>query len=233
MNRILSYYLGVAAMRGDDRVSAAAAWQRAREAGVATSWSNQNLGALVQEDMFAAVSEDRWQDAVNALKREPALAQNRILAETAALAYYHLGYEAGLAGRWSTAVQHWRAANELHGSRYLAQNLALAEEALGNWEQAAEAWRDMVRRRPRKPDHPDYLSDAQVAAIWNHVAECYQRAGAGEEAVKTLRAAANTPPRMSISALSWWMRLSRKNVMKRPLMSSSALWRWLLNMNRR
>ena len=116
------------------------------------------------------------------------------MAETGSLAYYHLGYEAAQAGKWSLAAQHWRKANDLDANRYLAQNLALAEEALENWVNAAEAWREMVRRRPRKEDHPDYLTDAQVAALWNHAAECYEHTELAGEVETCLRNAIKYAP---------------------------------------
>jgi len=190
ISRILHYYRGVAAMRADDRATAYGAWGSASGAGLATPWLEQNLKAMLREQILEPAQAGQWQEVVNAATRIPSSIEDRILAETVGLAYYHLGYEAAQAGKWPAAVQHWRKANEQIGSRYLAQNLALAEEALGHWVQAAEAWRDMVRRRPRKPDHPDYLDDQQVAAIWDHVAECYRHVDADDQVFNSLKTAA-------------------------------------------
>jgi tetratricopeptide (TPR) repeat protein len=194
INRILHYYRGVAALRRGDKENARAAWLSAKAAGLTTPWAVENLAYLLRERVLESAQAGRWEDVVNLASRLPAGIEDRILAETIGLAYYHLGYDAAQAGQWLTAANHWRKANEYTPSRYLAQNLALAEEALENWAQAAESWRDMVRRRPRKQDHPDYLTDAQIAAIWGHAAECYARVDNTTEEINCLKTALEYAP---------------------------------------
>ena len=194
VTRILHYYKGVAAMRAGNRDTARAAWLSAQSAGLNSPGLTENLTALLRGEAVELAQEGRWQDLVNLISRLPAPDTDRIVAETGSLAYYHLGYEAAQAGKWPSAAQHWRKANELDANRYLSQNLALAEEALENWLNAAEAWREMVRRRPRKTDHPDYLTDAQVAALWNHAADCYQHTEQDEEVEACLRNAIKYAP---------------------------------------
>lgn len=194
VGRILNYYRGIAALRAGDSDGARTALLYAQGAGLNTPWLTENLTALMRSEIVELAQADRWQDLVNLLGRLPDPGADRILAETGSLAYYHLGYEAAQAGRWQTAAQHWRKANELSPSRHIAQNLALAEEALGNWLNAAEAWRDMVRRRPRKETHPDYLTDLQVAALWRHAADCYQHTDAVGEVETCLRNALKYAP---------------------------------------
>ncbi len=194
VGRILYYYRGVAAMRRGDRETARAAWITAKSAGLATPWLDQNLGHLLREQVLELAQAGRWQEIANLGSHLPVAVEDRVLTEILGLAYYHLGYEAAQAGRWSTAAEHWRKASQHIHSRSLAQNLALAEEALENWGKAAEAWREMVRRRPRKANHPDSLTDAQVAAIWSHTAECYERIGQTDEAITCLRNALKYAP---------------------------------------
>lgn len=195
IRRFLRYYWGVAAMRqGENLDLARATWLGAQEAGLATPWLDQNLSALLREQAVELAQKGRWSEVATLAGRVPAVVEDRILAETIGLAYYHLGYEAALAGRWPKAAEYWRQAEQHVSSRHLAQNLALAEEALENWIGAAEAWRDMVRRRPRKASHPDFLTDAQVAALWSHAAECYQRANLPNEAVTCLKNAIKYAP---------------------------------------
>ncbi|MBK9232441.1 MAG: tetratricopeptide repeat protein [Anaerolineae bacterium] len=184
VGRILTYYQGVAALRAGDRDTAFTAWSHAHSAGWVSPELAENLTALLREDVIGLAQENHWQDMINRL---PDPGADRIVAETASLAYFHLGYEAAQAGQWPLAAQHWRKANELNPNRYLSQNLALAEEASENWVNAAEAWRDMVRRRPRKEDHPDYLTDVQVAALWSHAAECYGHTNLTDEIEPCLR----------------------------------------------
>jgi tetratricopeptide (TPR) repeat protein len=174
---VLQYYLGVAYRRRDQIAEAVGAWQSAVDAGFRAPWALENLAYLRREQAIELARAERWQEIADLAKQTAAVKSDRILAETIGVAFFHLGHQAAEAGKWSLAAQHWRAASQIGGSRQLAQNLALAEEALGNWIQAAEAWRDMARRRPRKADHPEALSDAQVAAIWKHAAECYEKAG--------------------------------------------------------
>ena len=184
VGRILTYYQGVAALRAGDRDTARTAWSRAHGAGWTSPELAENLTALLREDVIGLAQENHWQDMINRL---PDPGADRIVAETVSLAYFHLGYEAAQAGQWPLAAQHWRKANELAPNRYLSQNLALAEEASENWINAAEAWREMVRRRPRKEDHPDYLTDVQVAALWSHAAECYEHTDLTDEIEPCLR----------------------------------------------
>lgn len=173
----LRYYQGVAALRRGDREEALRLWGSAARAERRTPWFEQNLVALLREKAQEFVEGERWRELANLGASIPAGIEDRILAETVALAHDHLGHEAALKGQWSKAAGHWRQGEVLHSRRTMAHNLALAEEALGNWGAAAAAWRAMARRRPRKADHPDYLPDAQVATLWRQAADCYERTG--------------------------------------------------------
>jgi len=191
---VLLYYLGVAAARAGATGEASSAWVKARSVGLETPWLRQNQVVFLQGQATEDALTGRWQEFLDAAHQVPLPPGEPLLAELVGIAHYHAGYAAAQAGRWHVAVEHWRQAQELHGSRNVAQNLALAEEKLGHWKQAADAWREMIRRRPRKPEHADYLSDAQVAVIWDHVAECYERAGVTGEALVTLKNAAKYAP---------------------------------------
>ena len=196
-NPVLSYYQGVAALRKGDVGDAQTFWRQAAQR-LATTWVGENL-LLWRRDLAAQWAQDgRWQEIIQlyaATKKEvTADALDAVLVETAGIAYYHLGYAAAQANEWPLAVQHWRAADGLIKSRQLSQNVALAEEALGNWGEAAEAWREMVRRRPRKADHPDYLTDVQVAMIWQRAAKCYQEAENSVEEISCLKNAIKYAP---------------------------------------
>jgi tetratricopeptide (TPR) repeat protein len=192
---ILPYYAGVAAARKGDAEAARLAWRQAAEGGLATSWFLHNRAGLAralavelaQEGEWAAVLELAESDRLSGFK-------DKVLDETIGLAHFHLGYEAAADKRWATAAQHLRAADKLVSDRRLVQDLALVEEALEAWIPAAEAWREMVRRRPRKPDHPDYLTDAQVAAIWRHAADCYLEAEWTEDALTCMKTAVKYAP---------------------------------------
>src|SRR5262249_1096176 len=57
------------------------------------------------------------------------------------------------------------------------------------WIEAAEAWRGMLRTRPRRRgnEQDDALSDAQWAWVRARVIECYKQAGQPGEAVTIFR----------------------------------------------
>ena len=188
------YYRGVASLRAGDLDTAWQALADARQCGYTSPWLEKNLGFLARARAIQRAEAGDWQGVINAGEPMLRTKDDHILAETVGLAHFHLGYEAAQSGDWATAARHWQAAWPYIGSRHLAQNLALALEQQEDWEGAAEAWRDMIRRRPRKKEHPDYLDDNRVAGLWRHAAECYIRAGNPAEAVACLRNALRYTP---------------------------------------
>lgn len=184
---ILHYYEGVAAMRKGDGEHARQAWSQAQKTGIRAAWLNDNLAYRLRERANELAKEEKWSEIVSLTTLTSDELDDRILSETIGLAYFHLGYEKAQAKKWSRAAYYWRKAEEWASSRHIAQNLALAEEALENWSNAAEAWRDMVRRRPRSKKNPDYLTDNQVAGIWEHLAECYRNTDDFDEMMASLK----------------------------------------------
>jgi tetratricopeptide (TPR) repeat protein len=194
---VLRYYRGVAAMRAGDEPSAYAAWKSAA-ADFATPWLHANLDAYVRNQGTRLAETGEWQAIVDLFATIPRRfgqpEPDAALSEVVGLAHFNLGFAAAQAAQWSDAVAHFRAADSLIKSRQLSQNLALAEEAAEDWISAAEAWRETLRRRPRKADHPDALSDAQVATIWLRAAHCYDQAGNKGEAITCLKSAVKYAP---------------------------------------
>ncbi len=201
---VAHYYLGVAAGRQDRWREAIADWQRAREAGLDTPWLRQNLASVYRlqaQELLASVGdglseEKRWAEAhrlaEQGLKLVP---ENADLMAIKQQAHLQLGYMAALSGQWATALSHWQTVSQGDKiERALVINMALANEKLENYSQAADLWRQALRRRPRKADAPDALSDDQVAYMWQHVAENYRQAGDYEEATKVYRNAIKWDP---------------------------------------
>ena len=192
---VTQYYLGVAAMRAGDVETGRAAWQAAAEAGMATPWVAENCARLLQEQAYAFGQEGHWQTLADLVQSHSQSAPpDTATTELLAVAHTHLGYAAARANDWNAAAHHWQEAASRNVDRRLLQNLALAHEALGDWLTAAATWRQVIRRRPRKQDHADYLSDAQVAALWHHVVECYEHANEMDEALACLRTALKYAP---------------------------------------
>lgn len=186
---------------------AARAWEQGDAEDAFSHWrAAYDAGLdLAEDNLFAAartVATQRLQadDATGAL--EAAVVGLAIqpddngLATIAGQAHFRLGFAAAMAGRWDEAYEHWQAVLEVgeQRGRRLVINLALAEEQRENWFQAAELWREALRRRPRKADHPDALDDTQVARLWRHVAESYHRVGQTGEALHTYRNALKWAP---------------------------------------
>lgn len=193
---VVRYYQGVAAMRRGDAAAGLQAWFEAGET-LATPALANNVAAAARNVAADLAQAQNWQavlDMNERVQRLPRIAENAAMDEIVGIAHFHLGYADAQAGRWVAAADHFRAADGVYKSRHLLQNLALAEEALGQWLSAATAWREMVRRRPRKQDHPDALSDSQVAAIWQRAAMCYAQVDDIGEMITCLKTAVKYTP---------------------------------------
>jgi tetratricopeptide (TPR) repeat protein len=192
---IAQYYLGVGAMRQGDVETAQSAWRLAAEAGMTAARLTENHRQILRIQAHALGQEGHWHEVVTLLQTQGATeAPDTVLQELLAVAHMHLGSAAAQASDWTTAAGHWQEAATRSASRQLFQNLALGREALGQWRPAADAWREMLRRRPRKQEHPEALTDAQMAILWRHVAECYERVEETSEVLTCLKNAVKYAP---------------------------------------
>ena len=190
---LAAYALGLDALRRDRHEEALGHWEAAQRLGLDAPALRDNLHRLYRIQAEAAMAAGQWIDAASLVDaaRSPDPG-GRDLAELALAAHWHAGYAEAQDGGWPQALTHWETARDLgENSRELLQNLALAYEKAGRFGEAADLWRQVVRRRPRKVDAP---TRQQVAMLWGHVAECYRRAGDVEEAVTTLRNAVKNDP---------------------------------------
>lgn len=194
---VAHYYLGVLAAREENWDGTRHHWNAARAAGLDTPRLRDNLGEL-----YHRLAEERLVDggdapgalaaAMEALRYKPDDAR---LRELISQAHQRLAYGAASAGQWSAALEHWEAADEAaDGSFRLAYNLALAYERDESPLAAAEKWREALRRRPRRADHPDRITDEQVAQLWQRTAEAYTKAGEYDEAVHVYQQAVKWNP---------------------------------------
>jgi tetratricopeptide (TPR) repeat protein len=201
---VAHYYLGVAAGRQGRWQEAITHWKTARGAGLDTPWLRQNLAGayrLQVQELLASAGDDlseekRWTEAYRLAELGLKLApEDADLIAITQQAHLQLGYMAALSGQWATALSHWQTVNQGDKTeRAMVINMALANEKLENYDRAADLWRQALRRRPRKADAPDALSDEQVAHMWQHVAENYRKAGDYEEATKVYRNAIKWDP---------------------------------------
>lgn len=184
------YFLGLIAAHGENWDGAGRHWQSADAAGLNQPHLQSNLGELyhrlaeerlVADDPAGAIAAA--QEAARLLRESPPS-----LTELEAQAWQQLGYRAATANKWESALAHWQKARQLDGGSFrLAYNLALALEKQEEFEAAGEAWREALRRRPRRSDHPDAIDDEQVARLWQRSAEAYQKAGAFDDAIQVYR----------------------------------------------
>lgn len=193
---VARYYLGVLAAEEGQTEVAWQQWQAAQAAGLNSRHLRQNLAALAYEQALQAQQAGKPRQAAAFLEQtqlnDIAYGDLRALQQQL---NWELGYAAAQKGEWPQALTYWQKA-ERGGddSRPLLYNLALAYQHTAHYRQAAEAWRTLLRRRPRKADHPDALSDQQVARIWQNVADNYSKAEDYEEAITTYKNAVKWAP---------------------------------------
>ncbi|MEI7847466.1 MAG: tetratricopeptide repeat protein, partial [Chloroflexota bacterium] len=193
---IAHFYQGVLSAQVEDWEAANTNWVAAFTAGLQSARMHENLSELAlrrAEDFL------RQGDASSALSALETARQHKpddkFQNELAGQIHQQLGFQAASTGQWVEAQTHWQTAVELDsGSFRLAYNLALSYEKSDNYLLAGQTWREALRRRPRRADHPDALSDEQVARIWQRAAQCYQKAGEFEEVAHTYQQAIKWAP---------------------------------------
>ena len=190
------FYQGVIAAQAENWDTARREWEAARMAGLRSPRLDNNLAEIyhrrAEELLLLGDAQTALAATVEAKRHRP---DDNALDELLAQIHQHLGYQAAAANHWDVAQSHWQTAVELDsGSFRLAYNLALAYERSGSYLLAGHTWREALRRRPRRPDHPDALSDEQVARLWQRAAGCYRNAGEFDEAGRTYRQAIKWAP---------------------------------------
>ena len=200
VNAVRWYYAGVAAARQDDLVQALDAWKQARNLDPHLAGLG-NLSVLYARRSRSHTETGDWAGAarlaVDGLKLMPG---DSALGTLALNALDHAAREAVKAGDWAAAAKYWADAREvlsgLSGGgtpRPILHNLALAYEAIQLWEPAAEAWRAMLRTKPRKKTL-DGFSEEHWAWVRQRVVECYKQAGRPDEAITIFRQALKSNP---------------------------------------
>ncbi len=203
------YYAGVAAAQQGDFQTALHAWQHGASERFNPPWRRTNTIAALQRYLSAAQTDgslDRTADS--ALQALDLVAENVGLAETVLQILDQAAYAAATDANWERAIVCWDGARRLLATRSglgsprpFHHNLALAYEAQEQWPAAADAWRAMLRTRPRAtaqgadvPALPGEYSDAHWAWVRGRIIECYTHAGTPGEAVTLFRQTLKTDP---------------------------------------
>ena len=193
---VIRYYLGVIAANAGQFEQAFAHWEQAQANGFDAPHLRRNLAVAAYHQAIQEQQAGHPEQAAQLLDLvNDQQSVNGKLAEFKQQLHWELGYAAAQKQEWEQALHHWQAV-EAAGSddRKLLFNLALAYQKADQPFEAAQHWRQLLRRRPRKADHPDALTDQQVARIWQNVAENYSMAGEYEEAITTYRTALKWAP---------------------------------------
>ena len=193
---VVQYYQGVLAARAEDWVNARNAWEAASGTNLPPAHLRGNLVELYQRQAEDLLTQGDAEGALTAAeKARQHNPDDKALNELSSQIHQQLGYLAAGANRWEDAQFHWQSAVKLDTASFrLAYNLALSYEKSGDYLLAGQTWREALRRRPRRADHPDALSDEHVARVWQRTAECYRKAGEFEEVGRTYQQAIKWAP---------------------------------------
>ena len=189
------YYLGVLSARRGDLQDARKHWTTDYAQGYRSPRCEHNLAQVYHDIAETYLENDQPQEALAAAEEANRYKTQNSLEELISQAHQRLAYQAAEAGQWQEAETHWKKAYQIEDGNFrLIFNLALAYEKDGRFIEAGEAWREALRRRPRRDDDPDALTDEEVAQIWRRAAEAYQKAGDLEESIYVYRQAVKYNP---------------------------------------
>lgn len=189
-------YLGRIAIQRDDQQTAFTHWRKAYELGRHDRVLKDNLVLLYVLQMEAHITEGNYAEAHKLLAQvETYDLYHPRLAEIKGHILLKFGYDAALKGDWSKALEHWSVVKtDGATARAVAANMGLAYEETGDYGFAADAWRNFVKRRSKKPNSADYLMPEQVARLWSRVSQLYMQDEQLDEAVNTLQTALKHDP---------------------------------------
>lgn len=204
-------YRGVAAARAGQPDLARKLWMKVREGGQFISTLDNNLGALLHAALSALAEAGSYREAADmVVESQYAAYGTPAFQELRVQVLDRAARDAVAEGRWDAAAAYWEVAREalsagsnLGSPRPFLHNLALAYEAQEQWEQAAEAWRAMLRTQPRRkaaakaaepPADSAGLGPEQWAWVRRRVIACYKRADRPDEAVTIFRQLVKAEP---------------------------------------
>ncbi len=193
---LVHHYLGAIAAQEEDWELAVREWHAAEAAGFESPNLTENLvealHRLAEESAEAGDISGALAAAEEAAEYGP---PSNALQELLSHLYQHQGYQATMSAQWEQAQVYWEKAYDVSGGSFrLAYNQALTYEQTEDFYEAAEAWRDALRRRPRRADNPDAITEEEVSRLWRRAAESYVKAGEFDEAVQVCKTAVKWNP---------------------------------------
>jgi tetratricopeptide (TPR) repeat protein len=189
------YYLGMWAAQQEDWETTRKHWMAAASEGLDRDYFDFNLGEFYHRLAEARLDNDDVEGALMAAQEAARHRDVNSLQELLSQIYQRKGYQAANEGQWAEAHDYWQKAYDFEdGSFRQAYNMALAYERAEDFLAAGQTWREVLRRRPRRDDHPDAISDEEVARLWARAAEAYTKAGEYDEAVSVYKTAVKYNP---------------------------------------
>lgn len=190
------YYLGCIAAQETQWETAQHHWLKALKAGYSSPNLQANLGELYHRQAEQHLLQGHLSLALDATSKASQYKPgDKTVTELLAYLHQQFADEAAKKGEWQKAATYWKQAEKQGGSSFrLACNLALAAEKVEDHFEAAIQWREALRRRPRRPDHPDAISDEQISRLWQRAAEAYLRAEEFDEAILVYKQAVKWQP---------------------------------------
>jgi len=192
---VAHYYGGLLVAEAGGLEPALTQWQTAQAQGFNPKYFEGNLSSLYYQLAIRTLKSGVLQQGLAFFKQVSSLYYVIGYAEFKRQLYWTAGYAAAQRSEWAEALECWETVLKLgDDSRKLLFNLALAYQKNDRHLESAQSWRELLRRRPRKADHEDALSQEQVARIWQTAAEQFSQAGDDEEAIKTYKNAIKWQP---------------------------------------
>ncbi|MBN1310062.1 MAG: tetratricopeptide repeat protein [Anaerolineae bacterium] len=190
------HYLGVTAIQQQNEQGALEHWQQARDCGLTTKANTHNLILLYLKRIEQALAAGNATEAASLITLYKESAPGAMPPDMEYTSQFTIGYNRALQGKWQEALEYWEPLKEIPGAqgRTAAANVAVAYEQLGELYEAAESWREFVRRRSKKESSDSWLPPEQVARLWSRIAVLYLQAGEPDEAAKTLQNALKYQP---------------------------------------
>lgn len=196
------FHRGSAAVRAGNTQLAIDLWGELFQAGLRGQRLEENLAALLHGRLTALQAAGKSEAAGQLALEWFDLPGGPAFDELRVAALDRVATAAALAGDWEKAAPRWEAARQILGRgqglgspRPILHNLAMAYERVEDWEGAAEAWRAMLRTRPRKRDgEPDPHEELRWAWVRSRIIDCYKHAGRPDEAVTVFRQAIKADP---------------------------------------
>ncbi len=206
------FYHGLAAASNGNPQAALNEWTEAARASAKANLPSlprlsQGIAALHAQRLHNLQAAGQWAEVLKLAQGMLTLTPNEdSLLRHSLVAANRLANAAVESGDWFTAITRWQrmrdileAQPDLGPLSPVLRNLAIAQEALEQWEPAAEAWAALLKTLPKrpakkKPAPTDSSVDEQRAWLRRRILDNYKRAGQPDQAIAYYKQAVKSAP---------------------------------------